>query len=159
MNQENPFLTPQVAEATIAVTPGNLADYSDAQIKKLYYRSCNVTGVGVILLLGALLLSGMLIAASGSGTALELSIPLIIGIIAFNILAAIGAFMRQTWGRVVGIIACVLMLLNLNPISIIIGIMGLFAFIGAKELFGPNRVTHKEAKAAFNAVKAKNKRR
>lgn len=159
MSQDNPFVTPQVDEATIPVSLGNLAEYSDAQIKKLYHRSCNVMGVAVLLILGALLLSGLLIAARNSGEMLNISLPFIIGIIIFNLLAALGAILRHTWGRVVGIIACILLLLNLKLIPIIIGIMGLFAFIGAKELFGPNRVTHAEVKAAFKATKARHKRR
>jgi len=65
-------------------------------------------------------------------------------------------FMRSNWGRVMGIIACAFMLLRI-PIGTIIGIMGLVAFIKAKELFGPDRITHAEVKRAFKQAKRERK--
>ncbi len=85
----------------------------------MYHRSCNVIGVAVLLILGALVLAGLLVTTANSGLELNISMPILI----------------------------------------IIGIMGLFAFFGAKELFGPNRVTHAEVKAAYKATKARQKRR
>ena len=48
---------------------------------------------------------------------------------------------RPRWGRVPGVLYCLLLLLSI-PIGTIIGIFRLFAYAGGHELFGPNRYLH-----------------
>lgn len=59
--------------------------------------------------------------------------------------------MRLPW-RICGIVVCVISLINI-PLGTLIGVMGLFAFVKAKELFGPERITHEEVKTAFKGLK------
>ena len=40
----------------------------------------------------------------------------------------------------------------------LIGIVGLFAFFKAKELFGPDRIHHRDLKIAFKALKQQPRR-
>lgn len=75
-----------------------------------------------------------------------------LGLLVFYVFAIVGTLKRTSWGRVLGIICCCLMLINV-PIGTIIGVIGLFAFIKAKELFGPERITHAEVKQAFKDLK------
>jgi hypothetical protein len=51
-----------------------------------------------------------------------------------------------------GIIVCVLTLINI-PLGTLIGIVGLFAFIKAPNLFGPGRVLHKDLKTEYKLRK------
>jgi hypothetical protein len=72
-------------------------------------------------------------------------------------MAVVGLFKRTAWGRILGIIVCVISLINI-PIGTAIGAFGLFAFFGAPELFGSNRVTHRELKTEFKLQKAQMKK-
>ena len=64
----------------------------------------------------------------------------------------VGLLKRTSWGRICGIVVCVISLINI-PLGTLIGVMGLFAFVKAKELFGPERITHEEVKTAFKGLK------
>ena len=44
------------------------------------------------------------------------------------------------------------------PFGTLIGIVGLFAFFKAKELFGPDRIHHRDLKIAFKALKQQPRR-
>ena len=51
-----------------------------------------------------------------------------------------------------GIIVCILTLINI-PLGTVIGVVGLFAFIKAPNLFGSGRVLHKDLKTEFKLRK------
>lgn len=159
MNIENPDSAPLVKEAEATLEHPVLGDYTPAQLKKLYYRSCNVSAIAFLIGLAVcgLLVLGFLIVTGNSprGTAADPGSAIIyLGFSAFYLAAFIGLVARTAWGRVLGIICCIFMLINI-PIGLIIGLAGLFAFFGAKELFGAERITHKELKIAFKALKAR----
>lgn len=160
MNSPNPYSAPVVAEYAAGVEIPQFDQYTPAQLKKLYYRSCNVSCITFLMGLGCLLLSGIGInAMNDPDFAKALPMPPA-GYLALGLLegvACVGLVMRTSWGRVMGICLCILSLINI-PIGTLIGLAGLFAFFGAKELFGDGRITHKSVKAAFKEMK-KNKRR
>ena len=149
---DNPFASPDNDDAIEVEGSETFKDLNDKALKKLYYRSCNVSCIGFLLVIGTIAIIAMVTAGGlyeemdGSTTAI------ILIIIALYVITIIGVFMRTTWGRVLGIIACVLMLFSLG-IPTIIGIFGLVAFIGAPQLFGAKRVTHKDLKAEFKLRK------
>ena len=158
---DNAFAAPEVDEA--ARWPdeedGHLGRLPFERLKKLYLRSCNVSGVAVLMILGAIYLIALpsLIPAEmpRNETALVFQTVLTtLGIL--YLIGAVGIFLRARWGRIVGIIACVLMLANI-PLGTIIGIIGLFAFIGAPKLFGPDRLRHGDLKQAYKAAKRERK--
>jgi hypothetical protein len=78
--------------------------------------------------------------------------PVFIGLALFYLVAIIGMLKRTSWGRVMGIIVCILTLINI-PLGTLIGIVGLFAFIKAPNLFGPGRVPHKDLKTEYKLRK------
>ena len=150
MNETNPYSTPQVSVDTNHVATEKLQGLDSAQIKKLYYRSCNVNAIAVILGLGFLILVIVSILPDARrGFAMRFGFG---GLAVFYVVTIAGLFRRTAWGRILGIIACVTFLLNI-PIGTAIGIFGLFAFIGAPNLFGSNRVTHRELKFEFKLQK------
>ena len=73
-------------------------------------------------------------------------------LIVFHIACIIGLIGRASWGRKLGIFVCLISLIYI-PLGTIIGIMGLFAFFKAPELFGEGRITHKEIKETYNTRK------
>lgn len=145
---DNPFEPPK-AKVGDNDLPASLAEYTPAQVKKLYYRSCNVNGIAFLLVLGA----GVIAAAAFVDKTPTGSRLFFLAMLAFYAFAIFGTIKRTSWGRALGIICCCLMLINV-PIGTIIGVIGLFAFIKAKELFGPERVTHAEVKRAFKDLKS-----
>ena len=154
-NNFNPYEAPK-AEGIVDVSEndGSLLETMDfKKLEKMYYRSHNVSGLAALMILGVTVITVLLFSVQ-----LE---PMFKGIffavVVFNVITIIGIIQRSTWGRILGIIACFLMFLNLKILSIIIGIMGLFAFFGAPELFGPDRITHKELKEVYKRRKKERK--
>ena len=144
----NPFQPPKAIVGDNDL-PASLAEYTPAEIKKLYYRSCNVNAIAFLLVLGAGVLGAtVLVAKTPSASSL-----LFLAILVFYGFAVVGTIKRTSWGRSLGIVCCCLMLINI-PMGTIIGIVGLFAFTKAKELFGPERITHAEVKQAFKDLKS-----
>jgi hypothetical protein len=151
--EPNPYAPSQAAEAGRIDRRSEdlpLADYTWAEVKKLYYRSCNIQCIAFLMALGIVVLAWIML-GGGAFVRVQAS-PLLWGVLAFNLVTFIGLLLRTDWGRALGIIACVLMLINI-PMGTIIGIVGLFAFLGAAQLFGEGRITHAQAKAAFKARK------
>ena len=156
MNKENPYKTPETIQPQHRTSDGSpLAQMERKRFKKLYYRSVNVGTIAFLLIIGVIALAWLLykqktIAEANHNTIIISPIFYISTI--FSILAAIGLFMRASWGRIVGIIACALMLINI-PIGTIIGIAGLVALFQAPELFGNNRFLHKDLKKEYKKRK------
>lgn len=145
----NPYAAP-VSSVSDLPLPSSLHGITDfAQLKKLYHRSCNVNGIAFLLGLGLVITAGVLAVQQHTD---EVKL-ILLALIAFYVPTIIGLYLRTSWGRILGIIACLLALINI-PMGTIIGIMGLFAFFGAPQLFGPDRITHRAVKAQFKAQKA-----
>lgn len=162
MTEFNPYASPA---ATTAVSPpelnSSLAGITDfKQLKKLYHRSCNINaiaflvGLGLVFILPAMLLP---LTAAQTPPGSESMMAILLAVMGFYLLTFIGLFLRTSWGRVLGIIACLVSLLTL-PVGTIIGAVGLFAFFGAPQLFGTDRITHAQLKGEFKAQKAEQKR-
>jgi hypothetical protein len=154
MNEINPYLTPQVDGYTNHVTTEKLQGFNFNQIKKLYYRSCNVNMITFLIGFGSIIL-GIVSAIPNTGHVFSMKAGLV-GLAVIYAMTVVGLFRRTAWGRILGIIVCVIFLIAI-PIGTVIGISGLFAFLGAPELFGSNRVTHRELKSEFNLQKLRMK--
>ncbi len=149
MTDFNPYTAPKAAVVAADLPEEGLDRLDDKALKKLYYRSCNVTGLAVLLSLGVVVILGVL---SLAGPRVEGDILFLMVILAFYCITATGLFIRSSWGRILGIIVCSLSLISI-PIGTLIGLMGLFAFFGAPQLFGPNRILHRDLKAEFKLRK------
>jgi hypothetical protein len=155
MNKTNPYLTPQVDEYTNHVTTEKLQGFDFNQIKKLYFRSCNINAINFLIGLGSVIL-GVVSVIPNTGHVFSMKAGLV-GLSVIYAMTVVGLFRRTAWGRILGIIICFIFLIAI-PIGTVIGIFGLFAFLGAPELFGSNRVTHRELKSEFNLQKLLTKR-
>ena len=142
----NPYQAPR-AEVADKDLPERLASYTPAQIKKLYYRSCNINAIALLVAIGVV---AMLIMLFIGDDPVGLK-AIFVALLALYSVSFVGVVRRTSWGRIAGIVVCVISLINI-PLGTLIGIMGLFAFSRAKELFGPERLTHQEVKAAFKGL-------
>lgn len=148
MNVTNPYSSPQTDVSTNLSVVDNFRGLDFKQLKKLYYRSCNVNAITLLLGLGLIAMAMASMLPSLADIRL-----IIIGIAVYHAVAVTGLVKRTSWGRILGILACIIALISI-PIGTIIGASGLLAFCGAPELFGVNRVTHRELKDEFNLQKA-----
>jgi len=157
MTDNDPYSAPETEIYAIPDVPDKLKDLNFSQLKKLYHRSSNVGAIAGLMVLGLVLMTS-LSAIPHDQEGLSYMRYVFIGVSVLYAITVFGLIKRTGWGRILGIIICALSLLNI-PIGTIIGIAGLFAFIKAPELFGPNRITHKELKAEFKRQKAEMKKR
>ena len=166
----NPDAAPDAAKFASPENPlqGRLSKYSPQELKKLYYRSCNVSAISFLAIAGSAFLLVMLYNTGkmpGQETIEqmpgqeELKRFFITYIIALQVLgglqtivAAIGLMMRTNWGRIIGIIVLSQNIYNV-PMGTIVSVVGLFALFKAEELFGNDRITHKELKVALKELK------
>ncbi|MFT4175933.1 MAG: hypothetical protein QM627_04695 [Luteolibacter sp.] len=150
MNDTNPYSSPQANPSINFSGSDQFRDLDFKQLKKLYHRSSNINVI-------TFLLSIALIASAFASIMPDIGeeIPRVafIGMTIFYALAVAGLFRRTSWGRILGIVVCIMSLLSI-PIGTLIGAFGLFAFFGAPQLFGTDRVTHKELKSEFKLRKA-----
>jgi len=149
MNEQNPYSPPEVIETLVPDGNPQFGELDDKAFNKLYYRSCNVSGIALLLSFGLIVLVGMIAVPQ---VELALPKPVFMGLALFYLVAIIGIFMRTSWGRIMGIIVCIFSLINV-PLGTLIGVVGLFAFIKAPNLFGPERVRHKDLKTEFKLRK------
>ena len=151
MSEQNPYTSPQAEVSQPAQGNAEFANLDFQSLKKLYHRSCNVNAITFLLGLGLIFLLVASFLPSGEG---EPSLRFVfIGLAVFYAIAIFGLFNRSSWGRILGIIVCIISLINI-PIGTLIGIFGLFAFFGSPQLFGAERVTHKALKAEFKLQKS-----
>lgn len=160
MNETNPYSAPQTDVLANRIITDKLQGLDFKQLKKLYYRSCNVNVITflaglclIVLPIMALLPNAEFMALLPNAEYKPFMKFVIVGLAVFYGVAAVGLFKRTAWGRILGIIVCVMALINI-PFGTAIGAFGLFAFFKAPELFGSNRVTHRELKTEFNLQKA-----
>jgi len=155
MNEPNPYATPESDVAVEVNANASLSDLDFKKLKKLYYRSCNVNAITFLI---GLALIFILVGLFQSRDQIDsLFLLMISGLVVFYVLAIVGLYTRKSWGRILGIIVSVLSLINV-PVGTLIGIFGLFAFIGSPQLFGENRFTHEALKTEFKWQKTKQKR-
>jgi len=155
MNETNPYSPPQAEPSAKLLVPLQLRELDFSQLRKLYHRSCNVNAITFLIGTGLIV---MVILTALPSTEFGLPMRLaFVGITVIYAIAVFGLFKRTSWGRIVGIMICFISLINL-PVGTLIGIFGLYAFFGSPQLFGINRVTHKDLKAEFKLQKANRKK-
>lgn len=154
-NNFNPYEAPK-ADGIVDFSEDDgsfLGSMDFKKLEKMYYRSHNVSGLAVLMILGILGITGAIFSARLAEN--YLAIFIIIDLLFLS--SVVGIIMRSSWGRILGIISCIVMIINISLLSIIIGVMGLFAFFGAPELFGSERITHKELKEVYKRRKKERK--
>lgn len=150
----NPYAAPDTI-ASAAAVPTSLGGYTPAQVRKLYYRSCNVNAIAALMILGCLLAGVALLMAFIPSARQANPGPMRAGVavmLALLLMATVAVVRRSSWGRIAGIGMCPLMMLKV-PIGTVFGIVGLFAFFMAGELFGHGRITHRELTCACKEMK------
>ena len=136
----NPYKVSDVVINDRIEKSGDLYEMPGPQFLKLYYRSCNVSGLCVLMAIGLLVLSQIAFTPESTTFIDAYTVFLLVGIV--------GLIPRTSWGRITGIVLCIIMLRNF-PVGTAVGIMGLFAFFKAPELFGEGRITHKELRKVY----------
>jgi hypothetical protein len=144
VNPTNPYSPPTSDISTAPDALSSFGELSDKELKKLYCRSCNVSAIAALLLLGLITMLGVTMMAEVR----DMLGYVMMGLSGLYVVAFIGIVLRTSWGRILGVIVSALSLLSL-PIGTIVGAFGLFAFLGAPQLFGKNRIRHKNLKAEF----------
>lgn len=155
MNETNPYTSPQSNVGQPEKNNSDLGSLDFKSLKKLYCRSRNVNAITFLLGLGLIVLLGGSFLPSEEG---EPSLRFIfMGLAVFYAVAIVGLYNRSSWGRILGIIVCIISLINI-PLGTLIGIFGLFAFFGSPQLFGVERLTHKSLKEEFKSQKSNRKK-
>ena len=131
--------------------------FDTKRLKALYNASRTVGTLCILWALGALLFLILVVVAlvgkdKESMNQIATSLVVLIPLGALKVGALIGCLKQAEWGRVLGIIDCILMLLGF-PIGTLIGIIGLVALIPNKELFEPNALDFKALKAEYKLRK------
>jgi thiol:disulfide interchange protein len=149
MNSINPYSAPQSDISAPLVLDSQFGDLDAKSFNKLYYRSCNVTAFAVLLLVAIVFLATAIFGPRYSNAIPKYAL---IGACVFYLITSIGLFKRTSWGRIMGIIVSIISLISIT-LGTIIGIVGLFAFVKAPNLFGENKILHKDLKAEFKLRK------
>ena len=142
---ENVYAPPR-ANLETQEGPAELWHIELKQLKRLYNASHSIRALGVLYGLGTFGIVAAVMLAIGSSadrasTTMLAAILFVSG--GLSVAGAITSFTRPRWGRWLGIVLCVVGLLNI-PIGTIIGIFGLIAYAQGGRLFGPDRLMHKD---------------
>jgi len=152
---DNVFAPPR-ANVDVREGPEALWALSFKEIRKLYYASLNIRALGVLYGIGAVGLIGlsvaMLLAPSENRGAAMTGTLVFVAFSLPSILAMVTSFTRPRWGRWLGILMCVLNLINF-PVGTLISIWGLVAYAQGGRLFGPDRFAHKDVALVFKQRK------
>ena len=131
--------------------------YSFIEIEELYKRSSTMLTAAYLLIIPFIIIVPVYSFGSSFKDFKELFVTIPFIIIHFYIIlffiASIGIFYKRNWGRIMGIIAFCFMLLGF-PVGTILGFSFLKPMIKSKDLFGPNRILHKDIKREYLARKA-----
>lgn len=152
MSVENPYQAP-VAQNETATPAPTYKQLHTVELNKLYHRSRNIGAIAALCTIGVIVMgfvaSMPLIEPNEFQDSESQAVIAILGSIGlFQLIAAIGLFKRTSWGKILGFVVCAIMLVNI-PIGTLIGIVGIIALSQGGDLFGANRITHKELKAEF----------
>lgn len=158
----NPYTAPETNEPLAIDSDSPFAHLDFKQVKKLYYRSCNLSCIAVLALLGALAVGWLTWHefTNGDSEPGDFVTNVWIGLIVIYLLTFIGLINRPIWGKVFCIITCILSICSIaaaNVIGLLVGLAGLFACFGSPQLFGKNRFLHKDLKKEFKTRKAAEK--
>lgn len=153
---DNPYAPPKSEKLIKQYSNEIFKLYNHKQLRKLYYRSSNINAIVVLTII--VISFSSLVVVSLPKERLDYTngeLFVFFSILAFCLVTCFGLYKRTSWGRVLGIILCVLIFfyIPLNPfiglLGMLIGVMGLFAFFKAPELFGKDRITHKLLRAEY----------
>jgi len=174
--EQNPFQAPQTIQSLDPTVSwdGSELQMTYKQLKKLYYHSKNLIGVNVMVAIFLIAFAGV-ISIIGDRF-LRVDHP---GIMARHItilvltaslgLTFIGLIVRSRWGRIAAIIVSFLLCLGgiLRTVAVLrstsgnvvelgfcllivlVFAVGFVTLLLASRLFGPNRITHAQLKAAY----------
>jgi hypothetical protein len=147
---DNAFAPPR-ANLETQTGPQELWEMPFKDLKKLYLASVNIRALGILYGLGALggLVAGVLLVNGSMESGLAF---VLLGSGVVSVAACISSYTRPGWGKVVGILLCILSLFNF-PLGTLIGILGLIAYYNGGKLFGPNRLLHKDVVAVYKVRK------
>ena len=154
---DNVFAPPR-ANLETREGPDGLWDIAFKEVRKLYLASVNIRALGVIYALGSLglivtggtMVADPKLASAGSFVQAYSAILIVLGVL--WVAGVITSFTRPRWGRWLGIVLCVLMLISF-PFGTLIGILGLVAYVQGAKLFGPDRLLHKDVSAVYKLRK------
>ncbi len=149
--QENPYQPPSAAFDELPL-PVGMSGMTPKEVQRLYYRSTNVNAIAGLLTFAVIMLAIALVSSQQLPEEF-IDRGLVLGMLIFYAFAAVGLIRRTSWGRILGIISCVISLPAV-PLGTIVGVLGLVAFFRAKILFGTGRVTHREVKLAYKELRA-----
>lgn len=157
---ENPYATP-TDPGFILAERRNFKDMPTRDLNKLRNDSHSIRAIAALMLLsvlgfsiifGSVIMVGISLGTSGVGMAELAAIGIFVIIPGFTGYALLK---RPKWGRVVGFISGVFMLLGF-PIGTLIGIFFLISLIRGERLFGPDRIPHKDLETEWK-YRRKNK--
>jgi hypothetical protein len=149
----NPY-APPVTQATAAPPAENqqLREMDFKKLNRLYLHSTSINSLTVLAAMVALSCLALGIASLYYAWFEE---KMSMGLIVFAAIYAIifeGLRKRTNWGRIVGMVACGLSILNISVLSLI-GIMGLISLIRTKSLFGDDKIPHRVLKKEYKLRK------
>lgn len=162
MTSPNPYSAPQVADVAKTAEPDDvLADLPFSDLKKLFNQSNTISAIA-----GLCIFFGILCLAVAFGFRESDALPILAAFGLFYLVTAVGLILRSGWGRILGILTGILLIVGC-AVSIIggtfnilmllfgaMGVSGLIACLRADRCFGPHRITHKAIKNAYRIAKA-----
>jgi len=155
MTEENAYAPPRANLETQA-GPQELWSMELKKLRRLYDASRSIRALGFLYALGTvglfagyeMLNSRYARSADTRGIAV---VMLFVG--GLSLLGFVTSFTRQRWGRWVGVLICLLNLVNI-PFGTLIGLFGLVAYARGGRLFGPDRLLHKDVVDVYKQRKA-----
>jgi hypothetical protein len=145
-------------ETTEILERNRFKELSTSELKKIYFRSESIKSIAAIIVVAIVgwgFKADLFVRYGGENIVLKtLTHPLNITVLLLSILAFIGLIRRTFWGRIVGIVTCILWVgcavwFSRFSIFILFGIWGLFVLIPRGNLFGPHRIDAKEIKSEY----------
>jgi len=146
----NPYSTPTIDPAQAANHNNPLSHMRSADIKKLRNNSHTLRVIAILGIIGWVLVAALTLYFNNSTGYIEIfgtvtSVFIYLGVLAILSAAGIYALLaRPSWGKIAGILYCVLLILNLSLLSIALGICGIIALSHntSRLLFGPKKIPH-----------------
>ncbi|MCU0747983.1 MAG: hypothetical protein MUF13_00350 [Akkermansiaceae bacterium] len=151
---ENPYATP-TDPGFILAERQSFKDMPTRELKKLRNDSHSIRAIAVLMMLGTGLVLLVIVGLMTTEYLGVMEIGILLGMVAFQGVVSIAMFKRPNWGRVIGFISAVFMLLGF-PVGTLIGILFLISLVRGERLFGPDRILHKDLEAEWK-YRRKNK--
>lgn len=169
--EPNVYAPPATADPALAEPGDGPLGLTWAEVRRLRNASHSIRALGAVWCIAVAILA--LVGTPHFGSEREGVLLAVIGLTAAVLLAGCYcAWFRPAGGRVIGLIACALTMLQIPleillgirgpipriPLGTLIGILGLIAFARSRRLFGPQRITHRQISAAYREMKAAQRR-